>query len=233
MQPWRPPSLPSAAPALERPVVEAGDEWKLIKALKEAQTQGASLPSNVAELLSKVEDAAGKQVTRCLHSQTKQLGQARQQLQQLRQARAEQVKSWHEYVSASLKALDKGTAAHEERLTRLQDVESQAAEKVKQAQRAIQELSRDAVETISDPDSDEDLPPQDLLDDSQVLQVQKKLRMTLEQLKNNMPASEPASTPKRRGKDGGKDGAGMGDGQGTVQGADGGASLSAALPPPS
>ena len=212
--PWKPPTAPALAQSADKAAPDLSDEAKLIRALKEAQSQGATLPAGVAEVLAKVDDVASKQVTKSLHDQTTQLGQARRQVQQLRQARAEQMSSWQTYVNSALQALEKGLAEHEQRMERLQQLENQAAEKAQQAQKAIQSLSKEAV-VVSDQESEgDDLIGPELLDDGQTLQAQKKLRMTLEQLKQQMPEGDANGTPKRRLRDGvgatGSDAAGLG-----------------------
>ena len=228
--PWKPPSLPATLTSTDKATADASEESKLIKALKEAQSQGATLPASVTEMLAKVDDVASKQVTKSLHDQTTQLGQARRQVQKLRQARAEQLKSWHAYVATALQALETGSAEHEQRMDRLQRLESQAAEKAQQAQRAIQELSKEAV-VVSDQESDgEDVLSAELLDDGLTQQAQKKLRMTLEQLKQQMPEGDANGTPKRRSRDNVANPGGDSGGGGTVHGV---GSATAVRPSPS
>ena len=118
------------------------DQAKLVKALREAQSQGASLPTVVTDILARVETVSSRQATKNIHAQTAQLGQAKGQITQLRQARSAQARSWANYIAESLQALEKGAAQHEERMSKFRELESLAIEKAKAAQNAIEVLSK-------------------------------------------------------------------------------------------
>ena len=85
-------------------------------------------------------------------------------------------------------------------MAQLRDLEMKALDKARAAQRSIQELSKDVVDLEAPVIAEEDLQEMEITDDSEHLQqVQKKLKMSLEDLCRQMPPPEAATTPKRRG----------------------------------
>ena len=178
-----PPPLPPALPA----AADGSEDARLAKAIREAaQQSGISLPTAIQELINKADDGDGKSVTKSLHFHTSALGNARKQVRQIRQARATQAKAWAQYIQATLDTLEKGALAHAERMGQLQSQEQKAMEKGQLAQKAIQQLSNDQVVDLEDEPEDDEL----VVDDNEAInQVSKRLKMTLNELRDALPAS--------------------------------------------
>ena len=187
--PWAPPILPTppALPPVASLAPESAEDSKLAKAIRDAvQQAGISLPPNIHEMLTKAEDGDGRHLTKSIHVHTTALGQARKHVRQIRLARAAQAKAWSQYIQATLDMLEKGAASHAERMSQLQAQEQQAIERATAAQKSIQQLSSDQVVNLEEDELDEE---ELVVDDSEAInQVSKRLKMTLNDLRDAMPA---------------------------------------------
>ena len=201
--PWAPPILPTppALPPVASLAPESAEDSKLAKAIRDAvQQAGISLPPNIQEMLTKAEDGDGRHLTKSIHVHTTALGQARKHVRQIRLARAAQAKAWSQYIQATLDTLEKGAASHAERMSQLQAQEQQAIERATAAQKSIQQLSSDQVVNLEEDELDED---ELVVDDSEAInQVSKRLKMTLNELRDAMPADLQGQPDKKRSGDG-------------------------------
>ena len=207
---WEAPKLPSTQATAEikqMPLPAASEERKLAQQLREAyQASGTAVPPAISDLLAKADGDATKKVTQALHAHTKALGTARKQVQQARQASASQTASWTQFLQQAVEAIDKGAQEHEANLSKLKIMEQEATERARVSRAAIRQLSDNAEEVDPDDSGEAELVPDgesmDLTtpEEAEVTaQVQKKLRMTLQELASRMPP-EDNSTPKRRVK---------------------------------
>ena len=144
--PWKPEM--GASGSVPRPKNAAtGEEQKLqevLQTLKDAYPEEASPPQAVADMLTKLEEDTGRQLTRSLHSATAQLGAARKELAQVRMAKKAHLASWQTFVEQVIQAVEQGQEDMDTKMTEFQEKEAAALTKVSVARKAIKELATKA-----------------------------------------------------------------------------------------
>ena len=166
------------------------------------------MPPELAEAMARVDGAESKQLTKDLHSHTKQLGEARKQLATLKAARAKHTHAWAQYLEQTVQSLNHGSEQFQKQTAMFDDQETAAKTRMSNARDAIRQLTTDThapsdVDTV-EADSDVEL-VQDRVgtlpnDADTVQQAQKRVRTALTSLIAKLPEPDPV-TPKRRGRD--------------------------------
>ena len=205
--PWTPPALPVAPSTSNAPATPAVEDNRLAQQLREAfQSTETAIPTAVAEILAKAEGESAELLTKNLHVHSSALGTARKQVHQARAAIAAQNHGWAVFVQSALDAIAKISIEHEANLEKLKQMEQEGLDKARMARASTRQLNSSVTELDADDSGDAelvadaenmDLTEADDLESS--AQVQKKLRMTLEELARRMPTEDQA-TPKRRVK---------------------------------
>ena len=211
VMPWQPPPPPPAV--LEARTVPDGDPGmqELLTALR-TNMMTNTLPPAVAEALAKVDMNEGRMVTKTIHSQTNVMGAAQKQLHAVKAARKQQEAAWVDFMQKTIDALEKGAQKFQETMTKYDEQEADATQKLALARKSIRDLATDAAETATKEEEAEEIDDSDLElmdttsvpttgvpEEVKVQQVQKKLRITLDALMARLPANEDG-TPKRRGR---------------------------------
>ena len=146
---WQPPAMPwpqdsARAPALPSPLPDNG-KAEILAALKAAfAASGQAPPASVMELMGKMEAVEGKALTKQLHTTAKQLGEAKQVLCKVRQARQAHQVSWQHFMLKTAAAIEAGQEQFDKRLLEYDQQENEAKEKVASARRALREVSSKA-----------------------------------------------------------------------------------------
>ena len=208
--PWHPPPPPPGAP--EPRGTGEGDQGvqELLTVLRSTMSQQA-LPPAVAEALARVDVDAGRMVTKTIHNHTNAMGAAKKQLHSVRVARQQQEAAWVEFLSKTIEALEKGAQKFQETMNKFVEQEAEAAQRLAQARKAIRELATESTEKDVKEEA-EDLDDSDIelmdtsastgtgvAEEAKVQQVQKKLRVTLDELMAKLPSTEEG-TPRRRSR---------------------------------
>ena len=207
---WQPPSQPwpqdvARSPTLPLPPQDDGKS-EILAALKAAfAASGQAPPATVMELMGKMEAVEGKALTKQLHTTAKQLGDAKQALCKIRQARQAHQTSWQQFVLKTAAAIEAGQEQFDRRILEYDQQEGEAKERVATARRALREISSkakedDTVQVDSD-ESDVELAPvaEATGSDDSCQQATKRLRTALQSICQKLPEQEE-TTPRRRVK---------------------------------
>ena len=203
---------PKPGPASSAPPPPAAQEDSRLKELMATLRQvysapGQTMPPELAEAVARADGAENRQLTRDIHSWTKQMGAARKQLANLKANRTWHVHAWTTFLEQTVQAVNKGAEQFEKQCAAFAEQEANAREKMSAARTAIRQLTApDASAPVEDEqDSDVELltaQAEPIVDDADVvLQAQKKVKTTLATLVEKLPDAEP-TTPKRRARDG-------------------------------
>ena len=208
--PWATESTRTLPPPMPIAAASSASDSKLEEILSSLKGAFSSAPPPpaVAEIISRMENDNGKALTKRLHGSTKQLGAAKKELAQLRQARSSHSSSWRDFVLQATVAIEKGQALYEQRQTEFAEKERIATEKVAAARQELKTLTSQSAETaedsraeeIQDDDSEvEMLPVSATAEEAQTaVQAQKKLRTALQSVCARLPSAEDDTTPKHR-----------------------------------
>ena len=150
---------------------------ELVQALKKAYQDVSTMPSNVREVLEKVEASDARQVTKDLHAATTALGKARKSHQEAAESKRLLRTSWLKHLEESAKAWEAQLEHFRKHMASLQDQEARALQAVAVAQKTIQQLN---AQGGKDQVQDEQLAPETM--DSAAMDVEEEtLRKRVQQ----------------------------------------------------
>ena len=202
-----PKATASASAPLPPPPPEDTKLKELMTALRSVYSApGQSMPPELAEAVARVDGAENRQLTRDIHSWTKQMGTARKQLAALKANRTKHVHAWTQFLEQTVQAVNKGAEQYEKQQAAFAEQEASAREKMSTARTAIRQLTAPDAVAPEDDDQDSDVEllaaqAEPAIDDNVVvLQAQKKVKTTLATLVEKLPDTEPV-TPKRRARE--------------------------------
>ena len=171
----------------------------MLQTLKNAYAGEASPLQAVADMLTKLEEDTGRQLTRSLHSAAAQLEAARKELAQVRMAKKAHLASWQTFFASC----GAGTRGYGHQKTEFQEKETAALTKVSVARKAIKELATKADapmaggSDVADVDSESDAVERMDGDEPKHAQAAKKLKTALEAVCSKLIVDD-VGTPRGR-----------------------------------
>ena len=113
----------------------------LVQALRRAYQDGTAMPTNVREILEKIEVADARQVTKDLHTATTALGKARRSHQEAADSKKLLRTTWMRHLEESARSWANQLEHFRASMATLHDQEAKALQEVSTAQKLIQQLN--------------------------------------------------------------------------------------------